>query len=74
MKIPGERVMLTKWIQGSHFVVRVQVEGVIPQSDPSEPCLEPDTVRLLDELQHLADAGDIEALAKHGEVYVRRSA
>ena len=74
MTIPGERVKLTKWIQGPHFVVRVQVDGVIPQSDPSEPCLEPDTVRLLDKLQRLADAGDIETLAKHGEVYVRRSA
>lgn len=46
----------------------------MPDEDPSEPCLEPETVRWLDELQRLADAGDTEALAKVGDVYVRRSA
>lgn len=66
--------MVTKWIHGQRCVVRVQVEAVIPDADPSEPCLEPDTLRWLDELQSLADAGNAEALASHGDVYVRRSA
>jgi hypothetical protein len=40
----------------------------------SEPCLEPSTLRWLDELQKLADEGDVDALAEVGEVYVRRTA
>lgn len=73
-QISGKRVRVPKWIHGRVCVVRVEAEAVIPDGDPSEPCLEPATLRWLDELQHLADAGDIEALAKVGEVFVRRSA
>lgn len=54
--------------------MRVEAEAVIPDADPSEPCLEPSTLRWLDELQTLADAGAVDALAKVGEVYVRRTA
>jgi len=74
MNIPGKRVRVTKWIHGRQCVVRVEAEAVIPDVDASEPCLEPKTLRWLDELQQLADDGDVEALAKVGEVYVRRSA
>jgi hypothetical protein len=74
MTIPGKRVRLPKWIHGSACAVHVEVEGVIPDADPSEPCLEPATVRYLDELQRLANAGMVDELAKHGEVYIRRSA
>lgn len=74
MTIPGKRVKLAKWIHGTNCVLRLEVEGVIPQSDPSEPCLEPHTVRLLADLQRLADIGDVDALSKYGVVYVRRSA
>jgi len=49
MELPGRRVTLTKWIHGQRCVVRVQVEAVIPEADPSEPCLEPETLRWLDE-------------------------
>jgi hypothetical protein len=55
-------------------VVRVEADAVIPDADPSETCLEPTTLRWLDKLQDLADAGDVDALAKHGDVFVRRSA
>lgn len=74
MRLPGKRVNLTQWITAGPYAVRVEVEGVVPDDDPSEPCLEPQTVRRLDELRRLADAGQVEELAKHGTVYVRRSA
>lgn len=76
--VPGKRIKLPQWIEGMSplgpFVVRVEVDAVIPDADPSEPCFEPATVRFLDDLQAKADAGDVDALAKVGEVYVRRSA
>ena len=74
MAINGKRVKVTKWIHGRQCVVRVEADAVIPDADPSEPCLEPATLKRLDELQRLADAGDVESLAKAGDVYVRRSA
>ena len=74
MQIPGKRVRVPKWIHGRLCVVRVDAEAVIPDADPSEACLEPAALRWLDKLQELADAGDIEALARVGDVYVRRSA
>ena len=71
-QIPGRRIRVPKWIHGRLCVVKVEADAVIPDADPSEPCLEPKTLRWLDELQNLADAGDVDALAKHGEVFVRR--
>ncbi len=73
-QIPGKRVRVRKWIHGRLCVVRVEAEAVIPDAAPSEPCLEPATLRWLDQLQELADKGDVEALAKIGEVFVRRTA
>jgi hypothetical protein len=68
------RVKVTKWIHGRQCVVRVLVDAIVPAADPSEPCLEPATLVWLDELQVLADAGDVDELEKHGDVYIRRSA
>jgi len=74
MAIPGKRIRAPKWVHGRMCVVRVEAEAVVPDDDPSEPCLEPATLRWLDELQKLADQGDVEALAEVGDVYVRRTA
>jgi hypothetical protein len=74
MALSGKQTKVTKWIHGSRCVVRVEVDAIIPDADPSEPCLEPQTVRWLDQLQKLADLGDVDSLGKAGEVYVRRSA
>lgn len=63
---------MTKWVHAGPCVVRVEVEGVYPDEDPSEVCLEPDTLKFLDEVQRLAELGNVDALAKLGEVYVRR--
>lgn len=70
----GKRIKVPQWIHGTQCVVRVEVEAVIPDADPSEPCFEPQAVKWMDDLQRLADAGDAEALSKFGEVFVRRSA
>lgn len=76
--VKGTRINLPQWIEGrssaGRFVVRIEAEAVIPEADPSEPCFEPGTMRMLEEAQRLADSGDTEALAKLGEVYFRRSA
>jgi len=72
--LKGKHLRIPKWIYGDPCVVRVEVDAIIPDADPSEPCLEPPTVRWLDELQRLADAGNIDELSKHGQVHVRRSA
>lgn len=72
--IKGKHIKIPQWIHGTQCVVRVEVDAVIPNADPSEPVFEPPAVRWMDELQRLADAGDAAALAKFGEVYVRRSA
>lgn len=74
MVIPGKRIKVEQWIHASACVVRLEVEAIIPDADPSEPCLEPQTLRFLDEVQTKADQGLIDELSKLGDVYIRRSA
>jgi hypothetical protein len=74
MALHGKRTKVERWIHASPCVVRVEVEAVIPDADPSEPCLEPQTIRFLDDLQSKANRGMIQELAKVGDVYVRQSA
>lgn len=74
MTLQGKRVRIKRWIHATPCVVRVEVEAVIPDADPTEPCLEPETIHYLDEIQRQADLGMIRELAKVGEVYVRQSA
>lgn len=42
---------------------------VYPAGDPSEPCLEPATVRWLDEIARHAENGDVAYLKTVGEVF-----
>ena len=77
MAIPGltgERIKSIQWIQGDDFVVRVVVDAIIPDFDPSEACFEPDVVRFLDDVQEKANRGLIAELEQVGEVYVKRPA
>ena len=74
MTSKGERIRVAEWIAGDRCVVRVDVDAVIPDADPSEPCFEPPAVKWMDELQRLANEGNLDELAKHGDVYVRRTA
>ena len=69
MRTPGERVKWTRLIQSDKYVVAVDVEVVIPAGDPSEPCYEPETIELLDQIQEHADDGDVNWLRQHGTVY-----
>ena len=69
MKLPGKRVKRTRLVRTDRFVVAVEVEAVIPDSDPSEPCFESDVVELLRDVEAHAKAGDLEWLKLHGKVY-----
>jgi len=69
MRISGERIHKTKWIHTARYVVAVDVELVIPPDDPSEPCLESETVELLREVKERAERGDLAWLKQHGKVY-----
>jgi hypothetical protein len=72
--LQGKRIKIEQWIHASACVVRVEADAIIPEAESTEPCLEPHTLRFLDELQHKADRGLVNELALVGDVYVRRSA
>ena len=69
MRMPGKRVKRTRYIQTAKLIVAVDTEMVIPPSDTSEPCLEPETVELLRDIHQHAEAGDIPWLQSRGKVY-----
>jgi hypothetical protein len=69
MRIEGQRVRRTRLIQSKKYVVAVDIEMVVPFDDPSEPCLESETVQLLKEVKDHADRGDLAWLAGKGKVY-----
>jgi hypothetical protein len=58
-----------RWVQRGEYAVEVEVEVVFPADCPSEACLEPATVRWLDEVARHAEAGDIEFLRSAGRVF-----
>ena len=69
MRIPGERMKQKRLIQSEKYVVAVEVEMVVPEDDPSEPCYESETIQFLREVKSHADSEDLELLSKHGKVY-----
>lgn len=70
MLIEGKRIRRTRWIHADTCVVRVEVDAVIPDEDPSEPCFEPDVVDFLREVHERAQARDLEWLKRAGQVFV----
>lgn len=72
--LPGKSIQINRWIHGRLCVVCVKVDAIIPDADPSQPYLEPATIKRLDEIQAKADAGDVGWLERVGQVYVRKSA
>ncbi len=69
MRVDGQRVRSTRLVQRGRYVVAIDIEMVIPSEDPSEPCLEAETVNLLREVAEHADRGDLQWLKQHGKVY-----
>jgi hypothetical protein len=74
MRIEGKRLRRTRLVRTEQFVVAVEVEAVIPDADPSEPCYESETVELLREVEAHARKGDLSWLSQHGKVYAAISA
>jgi hypothetical protein len=58
-----------RWIQRGQYAVEVEVDLVYPVDRPFEACLEPNTVRWLDEVARHAEAGDLEFLHTAGRVF-----
>ena len=50
-------------------MVAVEVEMVIPPDDPSEPCLEAESVQMLREIAEHAEHGDRQWIQQKGKVY-----
>lgn len=68
MRIPGERIKRTRFIQTDKYIVAVDVEMVIPPDDLSEPCLESETVQFLREVKQRAEQEDLDWLTQRGKV------
>jgi hypothetical protein len=58
-----------RWVQRGQYAVQVEVEAAYPEEDPSQPCLEPRTVRWLDEVARKAEEGDVEYLQEVGRLF-----
>ncbi|MEI8021702.1 MAG: hypothetical protein WCH39_26065 [Schlesneria sp.] len=69
MRISGQRIKRTRLVHTDRYIVAVDVELVIPEDDPTEPCYESETVQLLREIEERAIQGDVTWLAQHGKVY-----
>ena len=59
----------TRWIKRGDYALEVEVDVVYPMDDPSEPCLEPKTVRWLDELATRLERGEVDHLDTVGRLY-----
>ena len=67
--MPDKREMRKRWVQRGNYAVEVEVEVVYPADAPSEACLEPNTVRWLDEVARKAEEGDVQFLHSAGRVF-----
>lgn len=70
VRIAGERIKRTEFIQTERYVVAIEVEMMVPPDDQSEPCFESETVRFLKEVKERAQHGELTWLKQHGKVYV----
>jgi hypothetical protein len=58
-----------RWVQRGAYAVEVEIEVVYPSDAPAEACLEPETVRWLDEVARKAAEGDLQYLQSAGRVF-----
>jgi len=59
----------TRWVERGRYAVAVEVEVVYTPDEPTEPYLEAETVKLLDEVAARAEAGDEAYLRSVGRVF-----
>jgi hypothetical protein len=64
-----QREKRKRWVQRGEFAVEVEVEVVYPADAPWEPCLEPATIRWLDEVARKAEERDVEFLRRAGRLF-----
>jgi hypothetical protein len=64
-----QREKRKRWVQRGEYAVEVEVEVVYPEDSPGEACLEPATVRWLDEVARKAAEGDVGFLHSVGRVF-----
>ena len=69
MRIAGKRVSRVRLVRTDRYIVAVDVEAVVSDADPAEPCYESETVELLREVERRACDGNVEWLKRHGKVY-----
>ena len=58
-----------RWVQRGEFAVEVEVEVIYPAETPTEACLEPATIRWLNEVARKAEQGDLDYLRQVGRVF-----
>lgn len=69
MKIEGRRLKRTRLVHTDRYVIAVDVEMVVPDEDPSEPCYEAETIARLRQIEERANAGEVDWLKTQGRVY-----
>jgi hypothetical protein len=69
MRIEGRRLKRTRLVHTDRYVVAVDVEMVVPDEDPSEPCYEAETIARLKQIEDRARAGEVDWLKTQGRVY-----
>jgi hypothetical protein len=58
-----------RWVQRGDYAVEVEIEVVYPAESPDEACLEPATVKFLDEVASRAQRGDLAYLRSVGRAF-----
>ena len=58
MAISGKHIKIARFVQTEEFIVALDVDAVIPDEDPSEPCFEPAAVQFLLKRSRTPKAGD----------------
>ncbi|HET6879468.1 MAG TPA: hypothetical protein VFI31_04915 [Pirellulales bacterium] len=58
-----------RWVQRGQYAVEVEIEVVYPAEAPTEACIEPATIRWLDEIARRAENDDLPFLRRVGRVF-----
>lgn len=58
-----------RYVEAEDMIVVMEVPVIYASESPDEPLMQAKTIKLLDEAQRRADAGDVAWLRKHGRVY-----